>query len=110
MFSVARSDENRAFIPEWTGNRSQSIDPYRSLALGDRRVTRCSQYGGRPTLRHPDRQPSTRQPASGKDRIERIDSRGDRFRRPVSNRGGIGEPLLDKCADCGIAVGHSSTE
>src|SRR5205807_68709 len=83
VFPVARSDQNRAFFPEWTGNRSEPIDPHRSLTLGDGRVTRCSQYSGRSTLRHPDRQPSARQSASGKDRIERIDSRGDRFRRPM---------------------------
>jgi hypothetical protein len=106
VLSAARSDENRAFFPERTGNRSQSIDPHCSLALGNGRVTRCSQHSGRSTLRHPDSQSSARQSVAGENRIERIDSSCDWLRRPVGDRGGIGKLMLDECADGGGAIGH----
>jgi hypothetical protein len=110
VLSRAWSEQNRTFLPEWTGDRSQPIDPRCSFALSDGRVTRCSQYSGCSTLWHPDRQSSTRQPMSWQNGIERVDSCRDWLRGPMCDRGGIRKPMLDERADGSVAIRHLPAE
>ena len=108
VLPIPRSHEDRPLFPEWTGDGAESIDPDRSLALGDGGVTRCAQHRGRSTLRHPDGEPSTRKTMSGKNCIEYLDARRHRLCGPMGDRCRIRKSMLDEGADGGVAVRHSS--
>ncbi len=107
VLPIAWTHEDWAFFPEWTGDGAQSVDPDRSLALGDGGVTRGSKDGGRPTLRHPDCESSARQASSGQNRIDRFDPRCHRLRGPMGDRCRIWKSMLDEGANGGIAIEHS---
>jgi hypothetical protein len=106
VLSISWTNEDRTFFPEWTSDGAESIDPDRSLTLGDGGVTGCSQDSGGSALWHPDGETTAGQTMSGKNRIESIDPGCHRLSGPMGDRRCIGKSMLDECADGGIAIRH----